>query len=138
MNSLKLEEFNQNQFIKNSNLIDGVFEQLYYEFVPRIVAYTWKDFIKYTTTRHYNESRIKYHHHPKSIYDIDLEEYNFYKANWDIIDNQMKSAIKINKNKNPEIYNSLIKSYKLMKKEFINKIKSLNIRSGHIFSVYKK
>jgi hypothetical protein len=134
---MNIEEFYNNQFINKPNeLIDGVFEEAYIDYIPRIVVFTWKDFIKYSTTRHYNESRIKNHQHPLSIYDIDLEEKNFYKVNWDIIDNHMKSALKNNK-KDRQIYNSLIKSYKLMKEDFMKKIKGVNIRPGHIFSVYK-
>lgn len=117
----------------SGKLIDEVFDEKYIDYIPYIIILTWRNIQRYHSTKYFNNSRIKNHHHPSSIYDIDIEEVNYYKYNLDVINKKLLNEICRQKN---DIHNSLVKSYKLINQKVKSYLKKTNIRSGHIYGMY--
>jgi hypothetical protein len=132
-----------------TKLVDTVFDYEIYEFVPRIVVLTWRNCLRQMESGHFNESRIKYHHHPISIYDINIEEYNSYKISLELIKEHMLAEIhrrmKLDREIASKIYISkgLIRAYIKMVDVLTHKMNTITNNIGpidentHRCNVYK-
>lgn len=120
---------------QSADFIDGVFNSKYLYLIPQPVKEAWHNYILYKTRQRFTESRMQLskEHNNLLVRDVYVQEYNFYKINYDIINRTFPTTIKLTYINHPKISKDIETSYKTIKSILEKEMNDVKIKLMDLF-----
>ncbi len=120
---------------QSADFIDGVFNPQYLYLIPQPVKEAWHNYILYKSRQRFIESRTQLakEYNNLLVRDVYVQEYDFYKINYDIINRTFPTTIKLTYVNHPKIGKELDNNYKLIKNILEKEMNDVKIKLMDLF-----